>query len=44
MGQVLTEFITEMLDMSKYGICEPLWIVEIDGSSKAVKGGAGMVL
>ena len=30
--------------MPKDGISEPLWILEIDGSFKAVRGGAGMVL
>ena len=43
-GQVLVEFIAKMLDMPKDDISESLWILETNGSSKAVGGGVGMVL
>ena len=41
---MLVEFISKMLDMPKDDISELLWILETNGSSKAVGGGVGMVL
>ena len=41
---MLTDFIVELSEMSKDSLPEPRWILETDGSSKAVGGGAGMVL
>ena len=41
---MLADFIAEMLNMRPRDISEPLWNLEIDGSSKETRGGAGMVL
>ena len=38
-GQVLINFIAELSNMPKDSISEPLWILETEGSSKAVGGG-----
>ena len=43
-GQVLDDFIVEILDVQPQDIGETLWILETDRSSKAVGGGISMVL
>ena len=43
-GQVLVDFMVEMSDVQPRDIDETLWILETDGLSKAIGGGAGMVL
>ena len=43
-GQVLADFMVEISDIRPCDIGEALWILEIDGSSKAAGGGANMVL
>ena len=43
-GQVLADFMVEMSDVQSRDIDETLWILETDGSSRAIGGGAGMVL
>ena len=43
-GQLLTDFIAELSDVSKVSLLEPFWKLKIDGSSKVVGGGVGMVL
>ena len=43
-GHVFVNFIVKQSDMPKDSISEPLWILKTDSSSKAVTGGAGMVL
>ena len=42
--QVLVDFMVEMSDVRPRDVGEKLWILEIDGSSKAVGGGVGMIL
>ena len=41
---MLANLIAEMSNMRPHDINKPLWILETNGSSKAAKGGAGMVL
>ena len=43
-GQVLVDFIVEMLKVQPRGIDETLWILETDDSSRVVGGGTDMVL
>ena len=43
-GQILADFIVEISDLQPRDISETLWILETDGSSRAMGGGAGMVL
>ena len=43
-GQVLADFIVKMSDVKPHDIGETLRILETDGLSRAVGGGAGMVL
>ena len=43
-GQVLTDFMVEMSNVRHHDVGKTLWILETDGSSKAVEGGANMVL
>ena len=43
-GQVHIDFIVELSYVSKDNIPKPLWILETNGSSKAVGGRAGIVL
>ena len=42
--QVLVDFIVEMSDVQPRGIDETLWVLETDGSFKAIASGARMVL
>ena len=39
-GKVLVDFIVEMSDLQPLDIGKTLWIREIDGSSRAIEGGA----
>ena len=41
---VLVDFMVEMSDVRPRDVGENLWILEIDCSSKAVRGGVGMIL
>ena len=43
-GQVLADFIVKLTNVQPQDLGEMLWILETDGSSRAVGGGAGMVL
>ena len=43
-GQVLIDFMVEMSDVQPHDVNETLWILETNGLSKVVGGGAGMVL
>ena len=43
-GQVLAEFIVELLDVQSRAQGNTLWVLETDYSSRAVGGGACMVL
>ena len=43
-GQVLADFIVELLNVLRSSLLDHLWILEIDGSFKAIGGKADMVL
>ena len=43
-GQILANFLVKISNVQPREICEPSWILETDGSSKAMGGGAGMIL
>ena len=43
-GQVLVDFMVEMSNIRPRDIGEKLWILETDGSSKAIGGGFDMIL
>ena len=43
-GQVLVDFMVEMSNIRPRDIGEKLWILETDGSSKAIGGGVDMIL
>ena len=43
-GQVLVDFIVEMSNVQPQDIGKTLWILKTIGSSRADRGGAGMVL
>ena len=43
-GQILADFIVEILDVQPRDLCELSWLLETNGSSKAVREGASMIL
>ena len=43
-GQIIADFIFEILDVQPHDLCETLWMIETDDSSKAAGGGVDMVL
>ena len=42
-GQVLVDFIVELSDVQSRNQCDTLWVLETDGSSRAVGGVTDMV-
>ena len=43
-GQILANFLAEMSDVNPRELYGPSWLLETEGSSRAMKGGAGMIL
>ena len=43
-GQILIDFIAEVSNVQPRDLWEQSWLLEIDGSSRVARGGAGMIL
>ena len=43
-GQILVDLNVKMSNVQPRDLCEPSWLLETDGSLRAVGGGAGMIL